>query len=173
MRMYDARGDRARAVRVFHRCTSALERELGVAPAAATTKLYETLRTRQPASGAGRIAPQQPKLGASPFVGRSSERGTLTRLWLAAEAGRGSFALVSGEPGIGKTRLVEDFRSWCAQRGARAAFARSYAAEGELAYGPVVAWLRSSAVRAGLHRLDRERLTELARLLPELLVEFP
>ena len=44
------------------------------------------------------------------------------------------------------------------------------AAEGALAYGPVVAWLRSERIsRYALGRLDRAHLTELARLLPELL----
>jgi DNA-binding SARP family transcriptional activator len=34
MRLHDARGDRARAVRSYHACTAALERELGVEPSA-------------------------------------------------------------------------------------------------------------------------------------------
>lgn len=42
-----------------------------------------------------------------------------------------------------------------------------------MAYGPVVAWLRSEVFRPRLLRLDRVRLTELARLLPELLAEMP
>ena len=46
--------------------------------------------------------------------------------------------------------------------------ARSYPAEGALAYGPVVAWLRSEALAARRGRLERAHLTELARLLPEL-----
>ncbi len=173
MRLHAANGDRARALRVYHGCTSALEQELGVAPSAATTRVYQTLLDRQPMAGGGRPTRQQATLGASPFVARAKERATLTELWRKAETGRGSLVLVVGEPGIGKTRLVEDFRSWCAQRGAATAQARSYAAEGELAYGPVVAWLRSPDVRGGLRRLGREQLTELARLLPELLVEMP
>ena len=46
--------------------------------------------------------------------------------------------------------------------------ARSYPAEGALAYGPVVAWLRSPPLADHLGRLDPPRLAELARLLPEL-----
>jgi tetratricopeptide (TPR) repeat protein len=81
--------------------------------------------------------------------------------------------LVTGEPGVGKTRLVDEFRAWCARRGAVVADARCYAVEGPLAYGPVVSWLRSPVLAARLPALDPHRLTELARLLPELLDDAP
>ncbi|MGH2532664.1 MAG: ATP-binding protein [Thermomicrobiales bacterium] len=171
MRLHDARGDRARALRVYHVCAATLERELGVEPSARTRETYEALLspTGEPAvieDRAGRIA-------GPPLVGRAPERARLTTLWRTAEGGRAQLALVTGEPGIGKTRLVEEFRSWCAHRGAVTANARSYSAEGALAYGPVVEWLRSEAIKPRLDRLDRARLSELARLLPELLAEVP
>ena len=73
--------------------------------------------------------------------------------------------LVTGEAGVGKTRLVDDLR---AQAGAVTAEARGYPAEGPLAYGVATAWLRSAPVAARLSRLGRPDLTELSRLLPEL-----
>ena len=42
----------------------------------------------------------------SPLVGRASEMESLGRLLDRARAGRGSVALIEGEPGIGKTRLL-------------------------------------------------------------------
>ncbi len=51
--------------------------------------------------------------------------------------------------------------------------ARSYPAEGALANGTVVEWLRSEKIKGRLDRLDRARLRELARLMPELLSEIP
>src|SRR3954451_19326098 len=42
-----------------------------------------------------------------------------------------------------------------------------------MAYGALVAWLRSPPVAARLPRLDPVHLTELARLAPELLSEAP
>ena len=74
---------------------------------------------------------------------------------------------MTGEAGAGKSRLVEEFRSWCAHRGAATAEARSYPAEGSLAFGPVAAWLRSEPLAGQLGRLDPAQLGELARLLPE------
>lgn len=42
----------------------------------------------------------------TPFTGRDAEMETLLRLWAAARAGAGQVALISGEAGIGKSRLA-------------------------------------------------------------------
>ncbi|MFL5759921.1 MAG: ATP-binding protein [Thermomicrobiales bacterium] len=169
MRLHDVRGDRARALHVYHVCAATLERELGVEPAAATRSLYEALLPddRQV------VVPQRQgtRLGGPPLVGRQSEWSCLTSLWHEAASGRAQFVQITGEPGIGKTRLVEEFRFWCVHHGAIAAEGRSYAAEGTLAYGQVAAWLRAEAIRARLDRLDRASFSELSRLLPELRVD--
>ncbi len=171
MRLHDARGDRARAIRVYHACAATLERELGVEPSAPTRETYEALlsREREPAAA----HPRTGRVGGPPLVGRSSEWARLTDLWGMSERGGAKFVLLSGEPGVGKTRLIEEFLSWCAHRGAVTAEAHSYPAEGALAYGPVVAWLRTEEFKARLRRVDRAHLTELARVLPELLSVVP
>jgi class 3 adenylate cyclase/tetratricopeptide (TPR) repeat protein len=46
----------------------------------------------------------------TPLVGREEELDLLRRRWERAARGEGQFALVVGEPGIGKSRLVEEFR---------------------------------------------------------------
>jgi TOMM system kinase/cyclase fusion protein len=46
----------------------------------------------------------------TPFVGRDAEIGDLYRLWDEAKAGRGRVVVVSGEPGIGKSRLVQTLK---------------------------------------------------------------
>jgi DNA-binding SARP family transcriptional activator/tetratricopeptide (TPR) repeat protein len=171
MRLHQARGDGARALRVYHDCAAVLERELGVEPSAATREAYHTLlpATREPDNAA-----QQPgRLSGAPLVGRLPDWAHLTTLWRTTASGRAHLVLVGGEPGVGKTRLVEEFRSWCVHRGAATAEARAYPAEGSLAYGLLVAWLHSEALQRHLARLDRARLLEIARLLPELRAEAP
>jgi len=111
--------------------------------------------------------------GRAPLVGRATERAQLTALWREAARGSARLVLVSGEPGVGKSRLVDELRTWCAHAGAVTVEARAYAAEGTMAYGLVAAWLRSASVGARMDRLQRHDLTELARLLPELLVQVP
>jgi DNA-binding SARP family transcriptional activator len=158
MQLYDAQDDRARALRVYHACESALDRGLGVPPSVETRRAYEALLPETPVAG-------EPSAG---LIGRARERARLTELWQDSQRGRARLVLVSGEAGIGKTRLVDELGTWCAHRGVAVADARSYAAEGGLAFGPVVTWLRSEALAPRRVRLDRGRLTELARLLPEL-----
>ena len=145
IRLHDARGDRARALRVYHECARLLEDELGVEPSETTRAAYESLL---PAA-----APRSE--GAAPFVGRYAERRRLTELWQDARRGHPRLVLVTGEPGVGKTRLVEELRLWCRHRDATTAFARSYAVEGGLAFSPVVAWLRDPDLARWRGRLAR------------------
>ena len=45
----------------------------------------------------------------TPFVGRDREADTLAHAWASARAGAGQALLVVGDPGLGKSRLVETF----------------------------------------------------------------
>jgi len=175
IRLCRAGEDRARALRAYHVCVTTLERELGIDPSPETRALYEALLAAAPA-GAGTsedaVAGAADALGrgrkpaaTAPFVGRAAERARLTAVWRAAARGHAQLVLVSGEAGVGKTRLVDELR---VRANAATVEARAYPAEGSIAYGVAVAWLRSRPVAARLSRLDRAQLTELARLLPEL-----
>ena len=46
----------------------------------------------------------------TPLAGREEELDLLRRRWERAATGEGQLALIVGEPGIGKSRLVEEFR---------------------------------------------------------------
>jgi hypothetical protein len=105
-----------------------------------------------------------------PLTGRADEQARLAATWRTAASGHAQLVLVTGEAGVGKTRLVDELR---AHAGAVTVEGRAYPAEGPLAYGVATAWLRSQPVAARLSRLDRPHLTELARLLPELATRVP
>jgi DNA-binding SARP family transcriptional activator len=174
MRLCRASGDRARAVRAYHACAAALERELGIEPSPETHVLYESLVATTPAGAATDSgtpsAARGMGSGTSPFVGRDAEMARLAAVWSAAASGRAQLVLVSGEAGVGKTRLVDEMR---AQAGTVTVAARAYPAEGPVAYGVATAWLRSPPVATRLSRLDRSHITELARLLPQPAARVP
>jgi hypothetical protein len=105
--------------------------------------------------------------GPAGLVGRDAEWNRLTRVWRDAASGRPQLVVVTGEPGVGKTRLVEEFAAWCAHQGAVVAPARSYPTEGELGLGLAISWLRDG-MPGGVRRASRADQAEMARLLPEL-----
>ena len=166
-------GDRAAALQTYHRCTSVLERELGVAPDPATAAEYERLASVPPTTPAGGRHAVAPTLAAkvptsSPvrLVGRERELGLLQRRWQEAGRGLAGFAVITGEAGVGKSRLLDEFCSVIQRGGFDALRARCFAARGRLALAPVSEWLRSPALRAATSRLDPVWAREVDRLVP-------
>ena len=115
----DAAGDRAGAIAVYDRFATRLRRELAVAPSARTRSLAAALRSGGGARAdqpTGREAPSPPlPAWLAParwrrgFVGRAEPLARLHRARDGVRAGALGFAVVVGEPGIGKTRLVAEF----------------------------------------------------------------
>ena len=68
------------------------------------TVLYRIVR----ASGGGRRSGQR---ALTPLVGREEEVAMLLRRWERARAGEGQFVTIAGEPGLGKSRLIEEFHA--------------------------------------------------------------
>src|SRR5262249_4826900 len=60
------------------------------------------------ASGGGRRAGQR---HLTPLVGRDEEIAMLMRRWERARQGEGQLVLIVGEPGLGKSRLIEEFHA--------------------------------------------------------------
>jgi DNA-binding SARP family transcriptional activator/predicted ATPase len=175
MELHEATGDRAAALRVYHDCRSVLERELGVEPGPETRAVYERL-VNPTAPQVTLVQPSPPVMASvsgEKLVGRREERQKLENAWQTARQGRPHFVLIHGEGGIGKTRLAEEVVMWANQRGHLTVRTRAYPAEGQLAYAPVVGWLRADLYRDKVRSLDKVWLVELARLLPELLSTSP
>jgi DNA-binding SARP family transcriptional activator/tetratricopeptide (TPR) repeat protein len=165
-------GDRAGALRVYHQCVTVLEQELSVSPATETQTLYRQLLKAEPQASPVPAPTATPRHEHIPLVGRSQEWQMLLQAWQRMSHGP-QFVSIWGEAGIGKTRLVEELLHWARLRHGSVAYARTYAAEGTLAYVPLTEWLRSETVRQGVSLLSEVWQVELARLLPELLAENP
>jgi DNA-binding SARP family transcriptional activator/predicted ATPase len=169
MRLHVLNNDRPGARRVYQTAVQTFQRELGIEPGEA---LRQALRQTQAAptvisqSVASQLTPTPTAL-----VGRQPEWRQLLAAWQRAASGESLFTLITGEAGIGKSRLAEELFNWVRQQGLSAAHTRSYAAEGRLSLTPVTEWLRSDTLRSCLTTLNDVWLIEVARVLPELLIE--
>jgi len=106
-------------------------------------------------------------LAQSSIVGRERELRRLTRAIEAAAQGHGSTWYLTGEPGIGKSRLAEEVADLARERGMRAYWGRCWEAGGAPAYWPWVQVLRAVLRTAEPGQLDRY-LGFLSQILPEL-----
>ncbi|MGH9031857.1 MAG: AAA family ATPase, partial [Acidimicrobiia bacterium] len=77
---------------------------------------------------------------ASPFVGRRPDLAALEGVVGETAAGRGQVVVVGGEPGIGKTRLVQELGARAEERGATVLWSSCW--EGAPALWPWAAALR-------------------------------
>ena len=182
MRLYVAAGRRSDALQHYRDCVALLDRELGVAPLEETTNLYLAIRDERVsarASVAETTPPPLPQASAGPkalpLVGREPELDGLEAAYRAT-TGTGSFMAVEGEPGVGKTRLVEEFLAATRSEGARVLSVRCHEDERGLAFGVVAEAIREavSTGEAGwLERVPTVWLNEAARVAPELAERVP
>ncbi|MEZ4736921.1 MAG: BTAD domain-containing putative transcriptional regulator [Caldilineaceae bacterium] len=177
--------ERTAALAHFAICRDALRQELDVEPSAATHELVARIRAETllqansaetillPSQRAHRVHSHKSVATAVefPLMGREQEWQAIKKVW--QQLSQPHFLCIGGEAGIGKTRLAEELLLLAEREGAAVGRTRSHALQGQLAYGPVTDWLRAAPLQAALAELDDLRLTELTRLLPELLIERP
>ena len=164
-------GEQDRALQAFERCRAVLAHELGVDPLPETSALHERIL---------RVPPSLLKLSSVPlpaaislhlpFVGRDREWALLADLLRRAMDGQGRIVLVSGEPGIGKTRLLEELAGLATARGAHVLVGQCYELEQNAAYAPIVEALRGllPLLSASPPACPPGQLAAVAELLPEL-----
>ncbi|MGW4486082.1 ATP-binding protein [Amycolatopsis sp. NPDC004368] len=151
-------GDRAGAVSTYHRCAAVLDRELGVVPDRATQAALRRLVADQPAGPHGR---------ESRLVGRIREFAQLRGRWQQAARGQPSVALVRGDAGVGKTRLVVELARLARSQGAVVVGTQCFGTSGRLALAPVADWLRNPVLQPALTELAPVWRAEVDRLVPD------
>lgn len=86
------------------------------------------------------------RLAVGVHVGREREVDELCAAADLALTGRGQLVLISGEPGIGKTRLVEELTTYAHLRDALALWGRCYEGEGAPPYWPWIQVIRAYSI---------------------------
>jgi len=99
-------------------------------------------------------------LETAAFAGRGAEFSILKAAAGAAKSGRFSAVLISGEPGIGKTRLSEETCNYVQALGFEVAAGRCFDSQSRLSYFPFVQALRQLAGQASRPVLAEERRSE-------------
>jgi len=158
IRLHYLAGDRAAALLAFDRCEQVLKDEVGTPPSDDTLALLRTVQAAAPAALA--TAPRIPASVLRPprLIGRDAAWARLAEAWHADRC-----AIVIGEAGLGKSRLVGDF----AQSHGRALLTGARPGDARVVYASVSRLLRALP-RSALDAVDADTRQELARLLPEL-----
>jgi DNA-binding SARP family transcriptional activator len=177
-------GEPAEARRAYLRCREVLERELGEHPSSRTEEIYRQLQRgefteiqdRYPIVVEPSVTPA-PKLHRLPFCGRRREWQQLSSALQKAQEGHGVLVLISGEPGMGKTRLCEEFCAEARER-VQALFltGRCLELKNPLPLHPWLEALQPAVSQISLEKLEhlhRSWLAECAELLPALCNVIP
>lgn len=170
------RGERSAAIAQYETCRAVLADELGVMPSAETQNLLTRIQnqTHTPAVSLAASRPSEQRL-TIPFVGRKAEVPKLIKTCQQTVSNGLQVVTLSGNAGIGKTRLTEQFLNWASLQNIDVLQSRAFETSGTLSYQPLTQLMRQ--------RLERENapedllsdfwLSQLTRLLPELRDRYP
>jgi DNA-binding SARP family transcriptional activator len=175
MRLYAWMGAPDRAVRQFHSCEMVLRQELDLAPQPETISLCdEILASRLPPQrsrpdgvdsqdGLSRSQPVHAAANGCPFVGRERVIRHMFGQLMGRDGEQPGMIVVSGETGVGKTRLLDEFATQASAQGAVTLCGGRGAHADQFACGAFAVALEEYA--AGRSEAERR---ELARAYPAL-----
>jgi DNA-binding SARP family transcriptional activator len=164
-------GRQADALRAYQRARTVLGEELGIEPGEDLRTLEQAI-LEQRVDGGGLLAPRPARRAVrrtpsrpTALLGRESEWSFVERFLDGADDDTaGDLLLLVGEPGIGKTRLLEETGAHITADGGVVVAGRAFEAEHSRTYGAWIDGLRG----APLAVVDERVLADLAPLLPEL-----
>ena len=162
MRLYALHGDRASLVQTFNLCASVLQRELDIQPSPLTRRLYQ--RLIQMDGGLNNL----PVIPAAMEAYRA-QWAQLQSAWRTALSGHPHWAVLEGEQQEHLLSLLEELVDWAGRLGIPHTSVNCYPTDVDLAFMLPAAILRAHP----LPSLNKIWMTEIARLLPEILADHP
>jgi DNA-binding SARP family transcriptional activator/tetratricopeptide (TPR) repeat protein len=177
MRLHLMNGDRAEALRQYEVMRVRLLDEFGVEPDPVTQTLYHKMlnipAVRSESFGFTDITPAYIPTSVT-FVGRQTELQALSQIWHSVSPlGPARMMLITGEPGIGKTRMVSEWKNHLDD--GLFITARCFETETNISYNVWSELLRSANRSLPIEKtgLADVWLCELAHLLPDLHSQRP
>lgn len=166
---YHRLGEQGEALRAYQRLRTTLVEELGADPGAETEALYTAVLRGEEVADEGAVA--EGTFADSDFVGRDNQLSDLLDRWAGVSRGTSTCVLLSGEAGIGKTRLANELARHVEASGAIVLRARCYEAERSLFLQPIIEVVRAAVATLPpglLRNALGERAGSVATLVPEL-----
>lgn len=171
MSLHYESGNRAGALAEYARFERLLRQKLNVEPMPETRAWYETILRNAPLPDA--VPPgsdessENQKPARLPFVGRESELSSLNEYWAHAVRQEGNVVLLSGENGIGKSRLTARIAQIAETSGGRV-FKGSTTFTEPLPYQAFSELLRSALPLLETMNIGPDQLSAITPLVPEL-----
>ncbi len=168
MRASALRDERARALEIYEEFAGRLAGELATEPSVETTRLADRIRRERTWRLPDALTPETVTRRA-PLVGRRKELAGLLESWRACRAERAaSLATITGEPGVGKTRLAEELASRARLDGGTVVGIRAVPADRAEPWSGLLGLCRGGLIDApGLLGAPPPALAAVAAELPE------
>ena len=171
--------DRSGALKAFARYETKLAEELGAKPGPELVRMADLLRDGRRSPSRGAVPGYPPAARADrrfepeTLIGREREFSVLFDAWHEARRKSPRIVVVTSDPGVGKTTLVNAFASSCQMDGAVVARAQAYDAERDLPFAVLGELVKQLASQRAIGGADPEALSELTRISSEILKAFP
>jgi DNA-binding SARP family transcriptional activator len=188
-------GRQADALQVLREVREVLEEELGIEPSADLRDLQTAVLRQDPSLAwvppppqpgtpfvATRQEPEPPPASSSgadwPMVGRAADLAALREAWDRARSGTPTYAVLTGEPGIGKSRLAAELVAEARPAGARVCVGRCSQDDGAPPLWPWATVLealgsRLPETRAEVDRDEFGAFSRIVRTVREAALEEP
>ncbi|HKU62427.1 MAG TPA: AAA family ATPase, partial [Gemmatimonadales bacterium] len=168
-------GDRLAALRLYEAWRRRIAEELDAVPSAPLERMAARLRQRGWERATLDHLPTAPpdQRRGRPFIGRESEYRTLYDAWQGLRQGTNAHILLTGESGVGKTRLVERLTTAAGLDGAAVSRVQSYELEQEIPYATVSGLILGLLAFPEVSGTPPEALAELSRTVPDVRRRFP
>ena len=148
MRTLALDGNPAEALREYEQFASHLRSELGTRPSASCAALAERIRST-PGTGAARVRGTPANARRAPLVGRGEQLERLLDVWRRGRDGkRAAGVFLIGDPGVGKTRLAEEFAQRLRLEGAATAVIRAVESDVATPWNGVLGLARGGLLEA-------------------------
>lgn len=167
-----ADGDRDEAHRLLETHRSRLRSAGEESPAGFESRLAGLDRVTSARVATADVRPTAVDLGQR-FVGRDEVIAVLFRQLAAARGGRTTHVVVVGPPGIGKSRVLDEFDARIRPRGTRIARIRFLPAMRAIPGSALAEFARALCALPGAMGVSESTAVSLVALLPELRAQFP